>query len=417
MADGSTKREQGCLCCLKLRPLKNSISFAKRPPSQCGSGRELKKIPKWEDENLKGQWWSKEAEAALKSLEADRLEAQQEQLLHAALTHKNDLDEARIALASYYRLRHAQAEHQMNSQQAAIYETQLQTHVEGLPAGHSKRHDFVSYLKGTGALSVHTSESGVQVYLERYEPHHRRLVPKPFADLGCTPIVTYPIEMGSYRLRLFKPGFHEVIYPVHIARNAHWENRDPDGNLRPIVLPKAGSIGSTECFVPAGWFWAGGDSEAVQPLSRRRVWLEDFVIQRHQVTNHEYLQFLNNLVQSGRADDARQFVPAQRNSQLGIQGSTGYGLNSSGLYELVADNDGDVWQSKWPAVMIDHDCTSAYARWFQSQSPHEWRLPSELEWEKSARGVDGRLYPWGNGFDASYCCMRDSHTGPASPQR
>ena len=38
----------------------------------------------------------------------------------------------------------------MNSQQAAFYETQLQTHVEGLPAGHSKRHDFVSYLKGTG---------------------------------------------------------------------------------------------------------------------------------------------------------------------------------------------------------------------------------------------------------------------------
>ena len=62
------------------------------------AARELKKIPKWEDENLKGQWWSKEAEAALKSLEADRLEAQQEQLLHAALTHKNDLDEAKLPL-------------------------------------------------------------------------------------------------------------------------------------------------------------------------------------------------------------------------------------------------------------------------------------------------------------------------------
>ena len=39
----------------------------------------------------------------------------------------------------------------------------------------------------------------------------------------------------------------------------------------------------------------------------------------------------------------------------------------------------------------------------------------EFELEKSARGVDGRFFPWGDGFDASRCCMRDSHKGQRLP--
>ncbi len=52
-----------------------------------------------------------------------------------------------------------------------------------------------------------------------------------------------------------------------------------------------------------------------------------------------------------------------------------------------------------PVVLVSHADAREYARWLTRASGRVWRLPTELEWEKAARGVDGRYFPWGNAFD------------------
>ena len=57
----------------------------------------------------------------------------------------------------------------------------------------------------------------------------------------------------------------------------------------------------------------------------------------------------------------------------------------------------------------------AYCEWRSTRDGRAYRLPTEQEWEKAARGVDGRLFPWGWRFDPSLCNMRLSRKERTSP--
>jgi len=53
-----------------------------------------------------------------------------------------------------------------------------------------------------------------------------------------------------------------------------------------------------------------------------------------------------------------------------------------------------------PVVLVSHGDAQAYAKWLSDETSDVWRLPEEEEWERAARGGDGRYFPWGNRFDA-----------------
>ncbi len=52
-----------------------------------------------------------------------------------------------------------------------------------------------------------------------------------------------------------------------------------------------------------------------------------------------------------------------------------------------------------PVVLVSINDARSYAKWLSTRTGDLWRLPSQEEWEKAARGVDGRWFPWGNAYD------------------
>ncbi|MDP6933057.1 MAG: formylglycine-generating enzyme family protein, partial [Myxococcota bacterium] len=161
--------------------------------------------------------------------------------------------------------------------------------------------------------------------------------------------------------------------------------------------------------------WMGGDLEAADSLERRRMWVGGFVMRRFPVTNREYLAFLDDLVAQGRESDALRFAPRERGGTAGDHGAMIYGRNSQGKFELRPDADGDTWPLDYPVFMIDLFSAVAYTQWLAETTGLPWRLPMDLEWEKAARGVDGRRFPWGDRFDPSRCCMASSQEGRMLP--
>jgi formylglycine-generating enzyme required for sulfatase activity len=83
----------------------------------------------------------------------------------------------------------------------------------------------------------------------------------------------------------------------------------------------------------------------------------------------------------------------------------------------------DSWKKKkdHPVVNVNWIDATEYCRWLNDLLKGELpsglvlRLPTEAEWEKAARGIDGREYPWGNTFDKNKCNSSEGEKGNTTP--
>ena len=391
--DGTRRREQARITLAQAEGQAPRAEELRRQASELRdeAGQLLAEVPGYAPEESKARGWALEDRATAMERKADLCDLQADALLHAALQQAPELPEVREALLRRWMDTHRDAERSRDGDLAAKAETQLWSHAEALPEGHRLRAEVLDWLAGDGLLSV--SAAADKVTLERFVTRNRRLVAEPVRELEL-PLKEHRLPRGSYRLRIQAKGRAEVLYPVSIERGGHQVAED-------IPLPREGSLGADDVYVPAGRFWVGGDPVPTNAARRQQVDVPGFVMRRYPVTNAEYLDFLNDLVASGRARDAAKYVPRERNSE----GRVLYG-RSGKLYELVEDADGDLWQPDWPVMCVDRDCAMAFAAWTAEKTGLPWRLPGELEWEKAARGVDGRYYPWGDHFDPSWCNNR-----------
>ena len=143
-------------------------------------------------------------------------------------------------------------------------------------------------------------------------------------------------------------------------------------------------------YVPAGSFKMGdatGDGEARErPV--HVVELDAFYIAKVEMTNGEWKKFRDDPgYDEPRFWPEGRIVPRDQVPYWGQANNHGGGTPDSDSYPLLGVN--------W-------DSAVAYTKWLSAKTGKTYRLPTEAEWEKAARGTDQRRYPWGNAIDRSY---------------
>ncbi len=314
-------------------------------------------------------------------------------LLERALFRDPEHREARTMLAELNRDWVVEAEARGDRRAASYFVERLRAVDDGTHAG---------FLQGTGRLFIN-SDPPSQVFCARVRRRGRVWDEDAAVELGHTPL-DISIGRGSYVLTLRAGARPSVRVPVLMPRQGEVRHR-----TLPLVDP------GDEVYVPAGTFRCGGDDGADDALPAAEPYVDGFLMARFPVTVGEYVAFLNALCEAGRADEAWGRVPRQVGSRGGGAGQ--YWPRADGAYsDRIVDRDGDAWDPRWPVSGVSWEDAMAYAAWRARRDGLPWTLPTELQWEKAARGVDGRRHPWGDRLDPQLCKTERSRPGRSVPE-
>ncbi|WP_223631868.1 bifunctional serine/threonine-protein kinase/formylglycine-generating enzyme family protein [Corallococcus sp. EGB] len=265
-------------------------------------------------------------------------------------------------------------------------------------------------------LELDSEPAGADIQVETFDPQPggppRWSEPRAFGKTPMTSGLT--LEPGSYRLTFMLPGRQAVRYPVLLARGETFQAKVP--------IPEHVPDGFV--YVPSGRFLYGsGDDESIR-RSRPVHGLTTgaFFIARHEVTYADWISWLREL-------------PAHEREARRPRGTNYYGTiellpAKGGTWTFHLEHEGIEYQARegellryqdrtlraeqdwrrFPVSGISWEDARAYTAWLDTTGrvPRA-RLCTEREWERAARGADGRAYPHGPtlapddaNFDATY---------------
>ncbi len=263
----------------------------------------------------------------------------------------------------------------------------------GLPG--SAAHRLASRLRAPGRLSLTTNAPGATATIAGFVEAGSDPIPGA-ATQQRLPLENLPLDPGSWVVTVEAPGKAPLHYPVGLGRLDH--------HRASVRMWTEAEIGPGWCVMPAGTFRMGGDPAARNPIAACSPFVGDRFVLKTCVLSADYRQFLDDLP----PDEADEHCPGE----VGLFGSRSryWARGADGRWSLP-----EGWDPRWPVMGVALADAAAYARWLSRREGRVVRVPTEEEWEKASRGVDGRLWPWGNRFDATWCHMRESRPGAPRP--
>jgi formylglycine-generating enzyme required for sulfatase activity len=180
-----------------------------------------------------------------------------------------------------------------------------------------------------------------------------------------------------------------AIYFVLPIPGMTWLSRSMGCRLRDETHPNEKAVFEFRepemVLIPAGEFLMGSDPQYT-------LYLPDYYLGKTPVTQAQYAAFVQ---------------------------ATGYRVPSVDASWARPDN----WsgptpprgKENHPVVLVSWHDAVAYCNWLAEVTVKPYRLPSEAEWEKGARGTDGHIYPWGNRWDPKRCNTLEGGKRDTSP--
>lgn len=300
-------------------------------------------------------------------------------LLSAALSAQPENVTARKTLGQLYLDRFINAEKERKTADVIFYRGLIEQVNDGT---------FDRVLSGEGTLRLSVDVEGAKLALYRYVEEDAILVPSEEIARAEGSLELDTLPMGSYLCLIEKDGYFPVRYPVHMGRN--------EDVTTTVHLPTVDEIPPGFAYVPEGPFMMFGDPNVPTTYDdTATVHIPNYAISIHPVSCGEYLEFLNNL-QQVHPEEARRRCPRESEK-------TGFLWHLEGDRYRLPDDGRFPWSASLPVFFISFEDAFAYCEYRSERDGRTYDIPTDPEWEKAAKGVDGRYLTWGDYFDREYC--------------
>jgi serine/threonine-protein kinase len=355
----------------------------------------LASISTWEPPDRKAAAWDLGDRARDLASEAARALAEAEARFIQALGRVSTHRRARRGLTALELRQFEAAEREGDSARAAKFLDLARAHDDGT---------FALELSDQGEITIDSGPRGLVAVAARYVERGRRLVLEEEIPLGRTPTFAHRVPSGSWLIRLVTDA-GELRCPV-LVRRAH-------RHAVRARVPSPREVPEGMVLVPGGPFLARRDARGERLTAES---LSDFAIGRFPVTLRMYAEFLDDLDEAERVRRVPHFRSGETRPLLLREGSGRWRAAPHLVEGAARARVGRDRELEIPAFMLSWYDAVAYTRWLAAKTQRKYRLPTDLEWEKAARGADGRLFPMGPHLDASFAKRRESRPEPPQPE-